>query len=123
MKFLADENFPRPTVRVLREHGFEVAWATEDNPGSADEDILARCAKHNLTLLTLDKDFGDLVFRRGLPAQCGVILFRVDEASPEQFAEVALTAMRSRDDWNGSFSVVGSDRIRMRPLKKPGANS
>ncbi len=36
MKFLADENFPRPAVRALREHGFEVAWATEDSPGLAD---------------------------------------------------------------------------------------
>jgi predicted nuclease of predicted toxin-antitoxin system len=79
--------------------------------------------KHNLTLLTLDKDFGELVFRRGLPAQCGVIMFRVGEGSPEQFAEVALTALRSRDDWNGSFGVVGGDRIRMRPLKKAGVNS
>jgi len=116
MKSLADENFPRPAVRALREYGFSVTWATEDSPGSADEDILARGAAQEFTLLTLDKDFGELVFRRGLPAQCGVILFRDDAESPEKFAEAALAAFRSRDDWSGFFSVIGHDRIRMRRL-------
>jgi predicted nuclease of predicted toxin-antitoxin system len=118
MKFLADENFPRPAVQALRKHGFEVAWATEESPGSADEDVLASCANRKLTLLTLDKDFGELVFRSGLPADCGVILFRVDAESPEQFAKVALAGLQSRGDWNGFFSVITRDRIRMRPLKK-----
>ncbi len=116
MKFLADENFPRPTVHALRENHFEIAWVTEDHPGSRDQDVLARCAQNQSTLLTLDKDFGELVFRRGLPAECGVILFRVDAESPAQFTEIALAALRSRDDWNGFFSVVGGGRIRMRQL-------
>jgi predicted nuclease of predicted toxin-antitoxin system len=121
MNFLADENFPRPAVRILREHGFKVLWVTEDSPGSADEDVLARCANHKLTLLTLDKDFGELVFRRGLPAEYGVILFRVDAESPEQFAEIMLAALRSRNDWDKFFSVVGEGRIRMTPLRSPSA--
>jgi len=99
MKFLADENFPRPAVRVLREQGFQIAWVSEDSPGSIDEDVLARCTSDRLTLLTLDKDFGELVFHRGLPAECGVILFRVDAESPSRFAETAEAALRSRDDW------------------------
>lgn len=72
MRFLADENFPRPAVHAFREHGFEVEWITEDSSGLADEDVLARCAHRQLTLLTPDKDFGELVFRAGLPAECGV---------------------------------------------------
>jgi predicted nuclease of predicted toxin-antitoxin system len=119
MKFFADENFPRPAVRALREEGLEVAWATEFSPGSKDEDVLARCTSDKLTLLTLDKDFGELVFHRGLPAECGVILFRVDAESPSEFAEIALAVLRSRDDWSGFFTVVSRDRIRMRPLIKP----
>jgi hypothetical protein len=68
-------------------------------------------------LLTLDKDFGELVFRKGLPVEFGVVLFRLDAESPERFTEIALAVLRSRDDWDGSFSVVGNDRIRMRRLK------
>lgn len=115
MKFLADENFPRPAVHALREHGFDVEW---ESPGLSDEDILACCANNKLTLLTLDKDFGELVFHRGLPAECGVILFRVDAESPEQYTEITVAVLESRDDWSGFFTVVSRDRVRMRPLGK-----
>ncbi len=122
MKFLADENFPRPTVRALREQGLDIAWVSEDSPSSIDEDVLARCTSEKLTLLTLDKDFGELVFHRGLPSECGVILFRADAESPSHFTEIALAALRSRDDWSGFFTVVTRDRIRMTPLTRHGTS-
>lgn len=118
MRFLADENFPRSAVVALRKAGLEVVWVSEESPGSADEDILTRCASAGLTLLTFDKDFGELVFRRGLSAEGGVILFRVDATSPTEFAKIALTAVRSRTDWSQFFTVVSRDRIRMTPLKR-----
>ena len=118
MKFLADENIPRSAVRALRQEGFAVAWVSEDSAGSTDTDVLARCASEKLTLLTLDKDFGELVFHRGLPAECGVILFRVEAESPSEFCDTVLAALRSRDDWSGFFTVVSRDRIKMRPLPK-----
>ena len=65
MSLLADENFPRPAVIALRKSGFAVVWISEDNPGSSDEDVLARCAQEGCTLLTLDKDFGELRGSRG----------------------------------------------------------
>jgi predicted nuclease of predicted toxin-antitoxin system len=121
MKFLADENFPRRAVLALREQGFDVAWVSEDRPGASDDDILARCSAGKLTLLTLDKDFGELVFRRGLPAEWGVILFRAETKSPAEFAQLAAAALGSRDDWSGLFTVVRRDRIRITPLTRLGA--
>ena len=96
MTFLADENFPGPAVRALRKRGFRVDWLIEDSPGSSDGDILARCANQKLTLLTLDKDFGELLFRKGLSADSGIILFRIAAETPEQFTEIALAALQSR---------------------------
>lgn len=118
MSFLADENFPRPAVHLLRENSFDVVWVQEDNPGSSDEAILARCASEKRTLLTLDKDFGELVFHRRLPSECGVILFRADSGSPSELAEVALAALQSRDDWSGFFTVVSRSRVRMIPVRR-----
>ncbi len=96
MKFLADESFPRPAVRALREQGFDVAWVSEDSAGSIDDDVLARCSREKLTLLTLDKDFGELVFHRGLAADCGVIFFRIEAESLSEFAEIAVAVLRAR---------------------------
>lgn len=116
MKFLADESLPRATVQALRAKGFDVAWVSEGWVGSADEEVLARCSSEERILLTLDKDFGELVFQRSLPAPFGVILFRLDAKSPLEFSEIALVALQSRDEWSGFFTVVTRHRIRMRPL-------
>lgn len=118
MKFLADENFPRQAVRALREQGFDLGSVAEEAAGLIDEDVLARSVENRRTLLTLDKDFGELVFHRGLPADCGVILFRIDAESPAQFVELVLSVLQSKRDWIGFFTVVSGDRIRMRPLPK-----
>jgi hypothetical protein len=34
MKFLADENFPRLAIQVLRDAGFEVAWSGDEHAGA-----------------------------------------------------------------------------------------
>jgi predicted nuclease of predicted toxin-antitoxin system len=116
MRFLADENFPGHAVRLLRENHFDVSWVSEAGPGAADEVVLETSRRQMLTLLTLDRDFGELVFHRGLPAECGVILFRLETNSPEMFAAFVLEILSSRSDWSGFFTVATNDRIRMRPI-------
>jgi predicted nuclease of predicted toxin-antitoxin system len=116
MRFLADENFPRPALEALRKAGWEVVSIAEECPGVPDEDVAALCAAQERILLTFDKDFGELVFRRGLPAGSGVVLFRLTPDSPAEAAEVALALVQSHPDLTGSFCVVTRDRIRIRPL-------
>lgn len=71
MRLLADENFPLPAVSALREAGFDVGWIAETNPGALDDEVLAECISERRTLLTFDKDFGELAYRRRLPSDCG----------------------------------------------------
>ena len=106
MRLFADENFPRPAVAALREAGLDVLWIAETNPG----------ASTRRTLLTFDKDFGELAYRRGLPSDCGIILFRLTPQSPDEVAALALAAVASQPSWAGHFSVVTRQKIRMRPL-------
>jgi len=113
---MADENFPRPALEVLRKAGFDVAWISEGQSGATDEQVLARSAAEGRTLLTFDKDFGELAFRRGLPAECGIILFRLVPQTPAEATTIALAAIRSQAIWAGHFSVVTRERIRMTPL-------
>lgn len=116
MRFLANENVPLDAVVALREDGYDVMWVRTDTPGSSDEDILARAVSEERILLTFDKDFGELAFRSRLLVGCGVILFRIPEKSSAYIAKVVTTAIESRSDWTGLFSVVEEHRIRMRPL-------
>ena len=118
MRFLADENFPRPAIGALRKAGWDVFSIAEECPGVPDEDVATLCAGQQRILLTFDKDFGELVFHRGLPAGSGVVLFRITPDSPEEAAEMALALVQAQPDLAGSFCVVTRDRIRVRPLRR-----
>lgn len=121
MRFLANENVPLDVVDAVRCLGHDVAWVRTDAPGSNDQVILQRAVAEVRILLTFDKDFGDLAFRSGLPATCGVILFRIQARSSKLLAASIVTALKSRTDWVGRFSVVEPGRIRMRELNPPSA--
>ncbi|MHB1319820.1 MAG: DUF5615 family PIN-like protein [Anaerolineae bacterium] len=116
MRLLADENFPGLAVRRLRVRGHDVAWIREVAPGSKDPDVLARAQLESRILITFDKDFGELAFRWGLSAASGIVLFRITMPSAEYVADVAASALESRDDRPGHFAVVEDRRIRLLSL-------
>lgn len=119
MRILANENFPGPVVRALRERGHDVAWVRESQPGAADVVVLGLARAELRLLVTFDADFGELAFRAGLPAPCGILLFRLAGTEPEVDNARTLTAIESREDWTGHFAVVEDDRIRVRTLPPP----
>lgn len=116
MRILANENVPGPVVRTLRELGHDVLWAKESLRGEGDHVILARAQAEERITVTCDLDFGELAFRAGLPAACGVVLFRIEWSDPSTDNAFAVAALTSRDDWTGVFAVVERDRIRVRRL-------
>jgi len=121
MRFLANENVPLDVVEGLRAEGHDVAWIRRDAPGSKDADILHRAVNESRVLLTIDKDFGDLAFQFGLPADCGIVLLRLQASSSAEMAAMVVAAIRSRSDWAAHFSVIEPGRIRVRHLPSPPA--
>ncbi len=116
MRLLANENFPKQAVEALQQHGHDVVWVRTQCPGISDREVLSLAQSENRIILTFDKDFGELAFRAGFPPTSGVILFRILPRSPGSVARVAVAALNNRLDWEGHFSVVAEDRIRMTPL-------
>ena len=82
MRLLVNENFPGVAIAALRLRGHDVIWIREDSPGIDDRAVLSRATVEERILITFDKDFGELVFRLGLNAPSGVILFRIPPDSP-----------------------------------------
>ena len=117
MTFMADENFPRPALAALRNAGWDVFSVAEECPGISDEEVAARCSESQRILLTFDKDFGELVFHRGLSAGSGVVLFRFIPESPEEVADAAVSLLHSQPDLRATFSVITRERIRVRPMR------
>ena len=61
--FLANENFPRPSVTLLRDNGFEVKSIQEEFPGISDDIVMNIASELNLIILTFDSDYGELIFK------------------------------------------------------------
>lgn len=72
MRILANENFPGPVIRALRQRGHDVVSVKETMRGASDPQVLARAQAEERLVVAFDKDFGELAFRFGLPARCGV---------------------------------------------------
>ena len=117
MRFLIDENMARTLIAHLRNRGHEVLSIKETDCGEKDKILLDMAQDEDRILLTQDKDFGDLTFRDLVPAQSGIVLFRLSIVDPEVMISRMIMAIDSRMDWAGHFSVITDDRIRMRLLQ------
>jgi len=114
VRFVADENTDSAVVRALRASGHEVTWIAEIDPAASDEEVLDRARRENAVLVTEDKDFGELVYRRRL-ATTGVLLVRLAGQKSEHKAAIVRSAvLQYGGDLEGAFSVVTPDAIRIR---------
>ncbi|MDD5734852.1 MAG: DUF5615 family PIN-like protein, partial [Methanothrix soehngenii] len=75
MRFLVDECVGPSVVRWLRENNHDASSAYEDCRGWEDERILEKACTEGRIVVTMDKDFGDMIFRMKLPHR-GIILLR-----------------------------------------------
>ncbi|MFZ4656939.1 MAG: DUF5615 family PIN-like protein [Caldilineaceae bacterium] len=116
MQFLANENFPIASVRILRNAGHNVVAIIEDNPGIDDATILAQAVAEGRIILTFDSDYGNLIFRDGLPA-AAVIYLRYEPLSPQEPAFHILRLLTIEElALPDRFTVVDRERTRQRPL-------
>jgi len=113
MRLLANENISASVVAELRRLGHDILWAKESMRGDPDELLLSRAQAEVRIVLTHDKDFGELAFRHGYPAECGIILVRLAGDDCQTDINRTVEAISSRDDWAGHFSVIEAERIRI----------
>lgn len=117
MQYLADESVERQIVSALRRAGNEVDHIAELAPGSPDLDVLERANHQAIVLITEDKDFGELVFRRSQPNP-GVVLLRLSGLTRQRKIAIAIQVFADRAaDFAGAFTVVTETGVRIRRQK------
>ena len=117
MKLLANENIPMGMVRRLRDMGHDVLAVGETSPGIADAVVLDLACRQQRTLLTFDRDYGELIYLKRLPVPGGVIYLRFTPTSPEDAVQqVALLLTDEGKQVQGYFVVMDRDSYRRRPL-------
>lgn len=118
MRFLADENFPRPSIDLLVAGGHDVAIVLRRTPSVEDDEVAERASSEQRILLTFDSDFGEMIFRHGLERPPSVVYFRLDPQEPSQPAAL-LADITQRFEIIGMFTTVEEASVRQRPLPTP----
>jgi predicted nuclease of predicted toxin-antitoxin system len=114
MRLLADENFPRPIVELLRAAGHDVLWARTECSGWKDAALLDFAESEARILLTLDRDFWQIAVQRRVSlAQSGVVLFRVHPATSRNLVPLVRAFVEANRAWAGHISIIARDGIQM----------
>ena len=103
-------------VAALRSAGEDVLSVTETSPGMADDKVLPLASAQGRVIVTFDRDYGDLVFGRGLPPPEGVLYaFRAEVANRTGRDVIGLKA--SGVQLEGWFTTASRKGIRQRPMR------
>jgi len=116
MKFIANENFPSASVKLLRDSGYDVTAVVEESPGSEDKEILSRANREKRIILTFDRDYGELIYKLKMPVPGGVVYFRFNPPTPTEPAEYLLQLLSEGILFENRFTVAEQNRLRQRPL-------
>ena len=121
MRFLCDANIGSTLARALIAEGHDVVQAALSYRSEDDEVILKRARSEERILVTCDKDFGELVFGRGMPPPPAIIYIRFE---PQDVSDIVPRLLELLDTSKllGHLTVIGdtSERRRQFPGTKNG---
>ena len=117
MKFLFDENIGWTVVSFFRKRGYDIKSVLDDLRGSKDKDLLKIAFKEKRIVVTLDKDFCNLIFRDLMSCQ-GIILLRLSDESQKNIICVLENVLENiGGGLENNFTVADDRNIRIRKIK------
>lgn len=114
LKFVLDVGVGNKTLGYLRAQGFDVISIIDLDPSMSDTNILSIASQDARMVVTMDKDFGELVYRIG-KGHKGVLLLRLEDATGDEKVEVIRNILENfADQIEGKFCVFQNGRLRIR---------
>lgn len=115
MKLLANENFPLKSIHYLKSKGFDISSIGTDNPSIKDNIVMDIAIKEERTILTFDRDYGELIFKNNYKPKKGVIYLRLDQYRPDEPGKIIAELIdESRYDFDNALTVLDKNGIRQR---------
>ena len=114
MRVLVDVGVGRAVEEWLRSQNYDVLAVRDLDPHMPDEEILGLAAREQRLILTMDKDFGELV-HRSKASHAGILLLRLEAADSVTKVNVVREIFQRYGPklWD-SFSVYQRGRLRIR---------
>jgi predicted nuclease of predicted toxin-antitoxin system len=114
LKFVLDVGVGNKVWQYLTNEGYDAKLITLIDPNMADSDILAIAENEERMVITIDKDFGELVYHSS-KAHKGVLLLRLEDANGDEKVEAMKFIIENfKDKIVGKFCVFKSGRLRIR---------
>jgi predicted nuclease of predicted toxin-antitoxin system len=86
--------------------GYNVFSVYDEVRGMKDEDILGKAYKEDFIIITNDKDFGELIYRKNLPHK-GIVLLRLNDGHSQNKIKVITELLANYEDkLSEHFTVV-----------------
>jgi predicted nuclease of predicted toxin-antitoxin system len=115
MKLLANENFPKKSVLYLRDKGFDVSSIGMDNPSIQDHAVMTIAIREDRTILTFDRDYGELIFKFNYRPKRGVIYLRLNEYKADEPGKIIEDLILKKEfNFDNALTVFDKNAIRQR---------
>jgi predicted nuclease of predicted toxin-antitoxin system len=114
LKLLLDENIGSQVADALSGQGYNVKSVFVDMRGATDEKVLEAAVREERVVVTLEKDFGQLVFHSS-KQHVGVLFLRLRIESTENIIHVLLDVLDGYGGkLQGKFTTATEYSIRIR---------
>jgi predicted nuclease of predicted toxin-antitoxin system len=114
VKILVDVSAGQAIAAALQALGHDTVSVRDRDPKMADADILAWAVAEKRLVVTMDKDFGELVYHSG-QSHSGVLLLRLEAfRTSAKIAIVHDIFQNHADELLACFSVFQNGRLRIR---------
>ena len=114
LKFLVDVGVGKKVEDFLYKNGYDILSVRKLNPRMSDSEIINIAAKDNRIVITMDKDFGELIYNSGLIHK-GILLLRTENCSGDKKAKILSEILINySSELEENFCVFSKDRLRIR---------
>jgi predicted nuclease of predicted toxin-antitoxin system len=114
MKFLIDMGVGKKVEEWFKENGYDVKCVRDINIRSKDADILRLAVSEDRMIITMDKDFGELVYNPGM-LHSGVLILRLENARGEDKVDIVERIVTGfSEKIENKFCVYQDGRLRIR---------
>jgi predicted nuclease of predicted toxin-antitoxin system len=114
VNFIVDVGVGKSVEKWLANQGYKVVPVREINPEMEDYEILSLAIIEDAIIITMDKDFGELIYKEKMEHR-GVLLLRLDDAvAEEKLAVIQSLFPENAENIKSNFAVYQSGKLRVR---------
>lgn len=118
LRFLIDVGVGKGIEKYLQDEGYDTKTVRDIDPRMEDEDIIRTAVTENRMVITMDKDFGELVYHSSIK-HSGVLLLRLEDANGYEKLKIVKHIMNNYSDRiKNCFCVFQNNKFRIRKMSR-----